>query len=223
MAQVGNGTAFGVMLRYANDAIAVNAHQNNIGYPICAISVGPGPFMITDSLTNGVYVIPSMSKHKEAAMKFLNELYINPDLANLVCCGIENQHYVVKEDGTIDFYGDLNAVSTGWPSGMGTAWPNVTISRPWAPNPPDLYEQWLKTNDECIESVAFGFAFNSIDVVDEITACNNVVNQYFNALMLNVGDQDTLLAEFRAALKDAGIDTIVAAKQEQLDKYLASK
>jgi hypothetical protein len=42
-------------------------------------------------------------------------------------------------------------------------------------------------------------------------------------MMLYVGDQDQLLVDFRAALKDAGIDNIVAEKQSQLDAYLAAK
>ena len=124
---------------------------------------------------------------------------------------------------TIDFYGDLNAVTTGWPSGMGTAWPNVTLSRPWAPNPPDLYQQWLETNDACIKSPAFGFVFDSSKVSNEIAACTNIVSQYQAALLLNIGNQDELLKEFRKKLHDSGIDEIVQEKQRQLDEYLASK
>ena len=223
VAQVSNGVAFGVMLRYADASICTNSQQNSMDYDLISINVGDGPFVTTDALTSGVYGIPSTSKHKEAAMRFLNELFVNADLANLVCSGIEGKHYVVLDNGTIDFYGDLNAVTTGWPSGMGTAWPNVTLSRPWAPNPPDLYQQWLETNDACIKSPAFGFVFDSSKVSNEIAACTNIVSQYQAALLLNIGNQDELLKEFRKKLHDSGIDEIVQEKQRQLDEYLASK
>lgn len=35
-------------------------------------------------------------------------------------------------------------------------------------------------------------------------------------------DIDTVLPEFQAALKDVGIDDIIACKQEQMDAWLAS-
>ena len=223
VAQVSNGIAFGVMLRYADATICTNSQQNSMDYDLVSINVGGGPYIYTDALTSGIDGIPSNSKHKEAGLRFLNELYVNQDLANLVCSGIENKHYVVLENGTIDFYGDLNAVTTGWPSGMGTAWPNVTITRPWAPNPPDLYKYWLDTNAACIKSPAFGFVFDSSEVSNEVAACTNVISQYQKALLLNIGDQDALLKTFREKLEEAGINDIVAEKQKQLDAYLAAK
>ena len=48
------------------------------------------------------------------------------------------------------------------------------------------------------------------------------MNQYENALAGGaVEDFDATLAQFQQALRDAGIDEIVAAKQEQLDAFLA--
>ena len=37
------------------------------------------------------------------------------------------------------------------------------------------------------------------------------------------GDPDELLPQFLEALDDAGIDDVIAAKQEQLDAFLAEK
>ena len=38
-----------------------------------------------------------------------------------------------------------------------------------------------------------------------------------------VGDPEELLPQFLEALDDAGIDDVIAAKQEQLDAFLAEK
>ena len=63
--------------------------------------------------------------------------------------------------------------------------------------------------------------FDLTGVADEVTACTNVVNQYFNALEGGaVDDMAGAYEQFKADLQTAGIDKIVAAKQEQLDAFL---
>ena len=64
-----------------------------------------------------------------------------------------------------------------------------------------------------------GFVFDASNVSSEIAACTNVVSQYYNTIVLGLGDTEKLMAEFRAELKAAGIDTIIAEKQAQLDAW----
>ena len=97
----------------------------------------------------------------------------------------------------------------------------MTNTYPWRPDAPDTYEQWLKTNESCKRSPAMGFAFDAANVADEITACAAVVDKYVPSLMLNLGDQDALYAEFLAALDAAGLQDIIAEKQAQLDAWAA--
>ena len=56
--------------------------------------------------------------------------------------------------------------------------------------------------------------------MNETTACSNVVKQYAYGLEVGAVDIDTVL-EFQQALKDAGIDKIIAEKQTQLDGIMA--
>lgn len=44
-----------------------------------------------------------LSTEPEAAMKFLNLLYGNEELVNLLAYGIEGEHYVKTEDGKIAY------------------------------------------------------------------------------------------------------------------------
>ena len=48
-------------------------------------------------------------------------------------------------------------------------------------------------------------------------------NQYYLPLINGEVDVDEILPVFQKALKDAGIDAIVAEKQAQLDAWLAAK
>lgn len=199
--------------------VTARVQENNCGMRLYGAQLSDTNYATTDSTSGMLWCIPSISEHKEAAMKFLNELYTNPDIANLVCSGIEGKHYVKNDDGTIDFAEGLDAFTTGWPSGMGTFWPNITITYPWVPNSADYYEGWLKSNDTAKKSAAMGFTFNPENVSDEITACTNVVSQYYNSIVLGIGDREKLLADFRQELHDAGIDKIIEEKQKQLDEW----
>lgn len=199
--------------------VTAEVQQNNCGMRLIGSELMPVNYATSDSVTGMTWCISAMSQHQEAAMKLLNELYVNPELANLVCSGIEGKHYVKTEKGTITFADGLDAFTTGWPSGMGTFWPNITITIPWEPNSADYYESWTASNAAATLSPAMGFVFDASNVSSEIAACTNVVSQYYNTIVLGLGDTEKLMAEFRADLKAAGIDTIIAEKQAQLDAW----
>ena len=62
-----------------------------------------------------------------------------------------------------------------------------------------------------------GISYSSANVVNEITALSAVVAQYIPALESGSVDLDTYYPQFIQALKDAGIDTVIADKQAQFD------
>jgi len=64
--------------------------------------------------------------------------------------------------------------------------------------------------------------YNSTSVVNEYAAVVNVIGQYVPGLL--TGSMDPAeIPNFLAQLKAAGIDKIVAAKQQQLDQWLSSQ
>ncbi len=223
MAYISNGQAFGGFVSYSDEATAVSVQQKAIGKDIYAAQITAAPWATTNNINGMTWCVPSLSTHKEAAVKFLNELFTDPELSNLVCNGIEGVHYVVTDQGNITYPEGLDAASTGWPSGMGTFWPNICITYPWSPDPADIYQNWLASNDTCSKSPALGFTFDSSDVADEVSSCATVVDKYVPALLLNIGDTDALYQSFLNELEASGINDIITAKQAQLDTWAASK
>lgn len=79
-------------------------------------------------------------------------------------------------------------------------------------------------NESAKVSPAYGFIFDSSNVANEVTACTNVVQQYCNSVEENGSvDVDSAIAELNKALKEAGIDTVIAEKQRQYDEFLSNK
>lgn len=218
-----SGEAFGTFVGYASEEISESINASAFSFDISSAMLSESPWVTSDNVTGMTWCIPELSKNKEAAMIFLNALFTDPDIANLCCNGIEGEHYVVTDQGNITFAkADQDALTTGWPSGMGTFWPNMLITYPWSPDKADTYQLWKESNNTCEKSPALGFVFDPTNVVDEIAACNNAVSKYYNVLMLNIGDTDTLLSEFLTDLDQSGVNDIIAEKQSQLNEWAKS-
>ena len=57
----------------------------------------------------------------------------------------------------------------------------------------------------------------------EIAAVQTVVAQYATSLNCGALDPSKALPEFIAAMKDAGVDTIIAENQRQFDEWLKNQ
>ena len=89
--------------------------------------------------------------------------------------------------------------------------------------PADNNDLMYRENHESKTSPAFGFTFDNSSVKTEYTAVTNVINQYLPGLVWGSIDPETDLPKFQAALKDAGLDAIIAEKQKQLDAWAAQQ
>ena len=101
--------------------------------------------------------------------------------------------------------------------------PNASECPLWFDTPTYFWDLAEQTNKEAIPSKALGFSFDPSPVADQVTACTNVYNQYYLPLINGEVNIDEILPVFQQALRDAGIDAIVAEKQAQLDTWLAAK
>ncbi len=169
----------------------------------------------------GFWVIPSTSEHAEAAMKFLNLMYADASVVNLIQWGIRGRHYEVtdEENGLIAWTG-------GAPSGYY--------------NPLGLYGDRSKVYEMCSldvkrqreayereavrrESAAEGFVYSSAKVSGELDEIQKVITKYVPILESGSVDLEKYYPEFLEALQQAGMDRVVADKQRQLDAWLGSR
>jgi len=176
----------------------------------------------TTSITAMMLGIPTNSRNPEKAMMFLNLLYKDADLMNLIAWGIEGKHYVKVNDTQIDFPPGVDATNSGYNPRHGWMFGNQLLTYTWATDDPKLWELMDRYNQESTKSAALGFSYNPASVKTELAAITNVVQQYQGGLENGSLDPDINLPKFNAALKSAGIDKVVAEKQRQLDEWLAS-
>lgn len=215
------GKAFSYIAAYAGTQ-AYTQISAQTGQPIRMVRLGK-PYLSTSSINALTWGVATTSKHPEAALKFINLLFTDKDVINLVIYGIEGRDYVkvdadhVKypegQDGsTVPYTAQLSCGIVG----------NQFIQYQMEGTDMADLQLMLEENRNSAMSPAMGFTFDSTSVVNEYAAVVNVIGQYVPGLL--TGSMDPAeIPNFLAQLKAAGIDKIVAAKQQQLDQWLSSQ
>lgn len=143
-------------------------------------------------------------------------MYVDKDLANILVYGVEGTHFNYIDDSkevvkTVD--GSTYDV-IGW------AWPNESIAAVREGIDTDIWDQNRAFMDSAAISPALGFKFDTSMVMNEITACNNVIAKYDTGLRWGELNPDEALSQFNEELYNAGLQTIIDEKQAQLDEFL---
>ncbi|NBJ92610.1 ABC transporter substrate-binding protein [Parablautia muri] len=215
---IGAGKGFG---RFSNTKPGIEQEiSKESGKEIAVIEL-VSPYTTTTRV-DIVWYVPHNSEQPERAVQVLNEIYTNPELANILINGLEGEHYelVDADKGIVDYPEGVNGTNTGYLS-LPWAWPNEMISYVWKGKPEDIWEQTEAFNKAAAVSPAKGFAWDNSGVQSEVAACANVVAKYDNALMVGSLDPETTIPQFITELESAGANTIIAEKQKQLDAWLA--
>ena len=99
---------------------------------------------------------------------------------------------------------------------------NQFITYVWVGDDLDIWEQLDHFNKTAIVSKAMGFTFNAEPVKTEYAACSAVLEQYRCALESGAMEPESTLEQFNDALYNAGLQTIIDEKQNQLNEWAAN-
>lgn len=182
------------------------------------------PLATTTSINGVVMAIPATCENQEPVLKFLNLMYTDPDVVNLIDWGIEGEHYVHVDgkENVITYPEGVNGDNSGYAMNCGWEFGNQLNSYVWEnTGDDDYYDGMAEFNENAIKSKAIGFTFDSSSVKTEVAALNNVLNEYRFGLENGEMDPAEYLPKFRQALKEAGIDKVIEEKQRQLDEWAA--
>jgi putative aldouronate transport system substrate-binding protein len=176
----------------------------------------------TQSVQTLMWGIAHNSKNPEKAMELCNLLFTDPVLINLINYGIEGEHYIKNSNGTISSPPGVTAMNSKYSLGMAWQLGNSYLAYPSEQESPDLAEQTKAFNDNAIVSPSLGFSFDSSRVLAQVSALTAISDQYRKALETGSADL-SMLDEFNAKLKAAGLANVIAEKQRQYDVWRAAK
>lgn len=192
---------------------------NNNGHEMTIFQVRDD-FISSNSVAQYPWTIPMTTEHPEEAMILLNELYTNKELADLFVYGVKDVHYGINEDGFLDI--NMGS-STGTYSTLGWLYFNQFLCTVTAGNDADLWDNIRQFNDNAKKSAAMGFTFDSTPVATEITAVQNVYDEYQKSLEFGFVDPSVGIPEMNEKMMRAGLQKIIDEKQRQLDEWAAQK
>lgn len=201
--------------------MSYNNGSNSAGYQRVIKELLPAVSK-SSTITNAMWGVPVTSKVSDKAMEFLNLMYTDKELVNILDWGIEGTHYVVKSDNVIDYPDGVDAQNSGYNLNYGWLFGNQFLSYVWNGTDPDIWKKVEEFNKSAYKSQALGFSFDPTPVKTEYANVGNVVSQYFLPLETGSVDPDKILPQFIDKLKTAGIDKVIAEKQSQLDKWVES-
>ncbi|MBO9610865.1 MAG: ABC transporter substrate-binding protein [Paenibacillaceae bacterium] len=168
------------------------------------------PYLLTSSIIATMTGVSKTSKNPERAVMFLDLLFKDKQLYNILAHGIEGKHYkltngakeVIKEGGYDPQF--------DWE--IGNSNNSLTVKQAYA----DLVG---KNNQSALGSPLLGFTFNPDPVKTEMAQVATVTVQYIPLLETGSADTAKVLPEFIDKLKKAGSDKIIAEEQKQIDEW----
>lgn len=173
------------------------------------------PFITSDA-GGSSYFIPTVCKHPEKAMQLWNLMYTDKELADIISFGIEGRDFEYTDENR----DVVRLIKNSTYGPILWTWPNQTIASAYEGVDKDIWNINKQFRDSASISPALGFKFDSSGVMNEITACNNVIAKYETGLRWGELNPDEALPKFNEELYAAGLQTIIDAKQEQLDTFL---
>lgn len=163
--------------------------------------------------------IAAKSQYPEQCMQFLEMWYTDAEFAKLFFNGIEGEHYNMVD-------GKVQKTDTATKQYFFQTWRggNMLITPLMAGDADNKWELYEEFNAQCKLAKTATFVADTTPVAAEIAAVNAALDEYKK--VLNFGASEDPLAtleEFRTALKDAGVEKVVAELQAQWDAYKAAQ
>lgn len=183
------------------------------------------PYYYISYILGSMTAISSTSKNPARVMKFIDLMWTDPDILNLLCFGIEGEHYEYTDKG--NSYQIHQIPNSGYDNATMT-WAyssefieGVNYLDKYETNP---YMQSKEINETAYKSAVLGFTFDETSVSVEISQCKSIASTYLREFSTGIHGNNVMskYQEFMNNMKTAGMDKIIAEKQSQLNKWLES-
>ena len=153
----------------------------------------------------------------EKALAFLSLLNTDPAFYNTLAKGVEGKHWVWVDEAA-KIIGD-GPEKEAYNPGSDWMFGNTFNAYYTDANSATYQAETAAINAAAVPSVAQGFTFNPEPVKSELALVTAVVAEKGSPIFNGYVDPATALPEFTQALKDAGIDKIIAEVQSQLNAF----
>jgi len=170
------------------------------------------------------WVIPSTCRYPEKAMAFLNLMYTDARIVNLLAWGEAGKDYLFldEEEGVIAYPDGVTPETADYYNPLGL-YGDMRLAYSLGSNELKKQQEKYGQNAKQIGPEYAGFAFDEASVSTEAWQVQQVLNRYLPVLECGCVELEENYTAFLSALREAGIETVIAEKQRQLDAWLAAR
>ena len=173
--------------------------------------------LATGGIIATMWAMSAGTEYPDRVMEIMELLCTDAYVMNTISYGIQDEHYTVNEDGLAEMIPD-----SGYNPAASWALGNTFLTYPMVGMPTTVWEDTYQLNATADVSNLIGFTMDIGPVELEITNVTSVYEQYKYVATGALPLEETL-AEFNEKLVAAGIDTLIAEAQAQVDAFLAAK
>ena len=193
---------------------AATTWQTNEGIEKYDLTQVFGPIYTTETIQGSMNAISVNSNYKEEALKVLELINTDSKFRDMCAFGVEGNHFEYVGDGVVKRLRD----DWTWPSYTQGTFFILSVTED---SDPDAYEQVKQQNEAATPSTCLGFALDISEIQNEMANCNTVWDKYKYDLLTGASDPAEVLPKCIEELKAAGLDTIIAEAQKQIDEFFA--
>lgn len=173
------------------------------------------PFTTSVASRSAMTAVNALSKHPEEALRMLEILNTDAEIFNMLNFGVEGTNYELTDEGKIHLIDESGYFyNAAW--AIGNQFNAILLED----QEDGIWEATDKLNREAEITPINGFSFNIEGVTTEIANISAVKKEFENWQYED--DYETRYEEYVAKLQQAGIDTLIAEAQKQLDEWWES-
>lgn len=188
--------------------------------PYVASKIASGT-VSTSPMRQFVWAVPVSCDEPEAATKFMNMMYTDERIVNLINFGVEGTHYVQKDDGTIGFPEGVTRETSGYfMGGLVALVGNGFLALPWEGNDPDFSAIAKEEMDNANFSPLIGFSLDTSGMADTFSMLSTIANEEYGPSIFSGSAPAGKVDEMVSKLKAAGLESYLAEVQKQVDAFV---
>ena len=212
------GSCFGVLSGYSPMELSTQALSYEFEVGMAQIT---DAYRDTDVVQQRMWGVPETSENPKKAVEFLNFMYTNTDVANLLSHGIEGINYeLTDQDGIVN---KIDGANPGWQR-VFSMFGDQTKVYYNTPAEEGIQEKIAAFSESAYPVKTCGYVFDSTPVSAKAAAVSNVVQQYGPSLEAGVVDDvDEALDQIVEDMNNAGMEDVIEENQNQLDTWLETQ
>lgn len=182
-------------------------------------------YIVTAHTAGSMFSIPAADCDPDRAARFLYLMHTDETLVNLMLFGQEGVNYTKTDERRVALVPDA-----AWYNMHAGAWTvgDVRLQYVLETEDPEKNEKLIEYAADAEETCCLGFRFNTKlkELRETVRKVNETVKRFADPLLcgtVDPGDPEKGIEAFRTALKEAGIDLLREAAQQQYDDWKSSR